>query len=146
METSTVPISCDIGTSDPAVPLALIILLDGVEIYRDNHVNSEVNFKYDLIEDDANHELQFVMLGKTPEHTRLDTQGNITQDAVLSISNVRFDDIAVQQIVTDLAVYTHDFNGTGAEIQDRFYGQMGCNGTVSLKFTTPAYLWLLENQ
>jgi hypothetical protein len=22
---------------------------------------------------------------------------------------------------------------------------MGCNGTVSLKFTAPAYLWLLEN-
>jgi hypothetical protein len=145
METSTVPISCDIGTSDPAVPLALIILLDGVEIYRNNLVNREVKFKYELNGDAAKHELQFVMLGKTPEHTRLDAQGNITQDAVLSISNVRFDDIAIQQIVTNLAVYTHDFNGTQAQTQDRFYGWLGCNGTVSLKFTTPVYLWLLEN-
>jgi len=44
-----------------------------------------------------------------------------------------------------LAQYQHDFNGTGNPTIDKFYGEMGCNGTVSLKFTTPIYLWLLEN-
>jgi hypothetical protein len=48
-------------------------------------------------------------------------------------------------MVTEQAVYTHDFNGTQQEIQDEFYSEMGCNGTVSLKFSTPIYLWLLEH-
>ena len=26
-----------------------------------------------------------------------------------------------------------------------FFGNMGCNGYVSLKFATPIYLWLLEH-
>jgi len=46
---------------------------------------------------------------------------------------------------TELATYTHDFNGTKELTQEKFYGVMGCNGTVSLKFATPIYLWLLEN-
>ena len=56
-----------------------------------------------------------------------------------------FDEIELKQIFIDHAVYTHNFNGTQTEIQDKFYGEMGCNGTVSFKFTTPVYLWLLEN-
>ena len=42
-------------------------------------------------------------------------------------------------------IYRHDYNGTTDPFDDEFYGEMGCNGTVSLKFTTPIYLWLLEN-
>ena len=48
-------------------------------------------------------------------------------------------------MLVEQAVYTHDFNGTQPEIEDTFFGEMGCNGTVSLRFTTPIYLWLLEN-
>jgi hypothetical protein len=42
-------------------------------------------------------------------------------------------------------VYEHDYNGTGTLTQEKFYGQMGCNGTVSLAFCTPIYMWLLEH-
>jgi hypothetical protein len=66
-------------------------------------------------------------------------------DATLAISNLAFDEIKLGHMVTKLATYDHDFNGTKAPVQDRFYGEMGCNGTVSLGFTTPIYLWLLEN-
>jgi hypothetical protein len=47
---------------------------------------------------------------------------------------------------SEQAEYHHDCNGTAQQvILDKFYREMGCNGTVSLKFTTPVYLWLLEN-
>jgi hypothetical protein len=61
------------------------------------------------------------------------------------VSNIQFDGIDCQYLTTTLAQYQHDFNGTGNPTIDKFYGEMGCNGTVSLKFTTPIYLWLLEN-
>ena len=45
----------------------------------------------------------------------------------------------------DKTVYSHDFNGTQSMVNDSFHGRAGCNGTMSLKFSTPMYLWLLEN-
>jgi hypothetical protein len=48
-------------------------------------------------------------------------------------------------MITQQATYTHNFNGAGAETQEKFYGEIGCNGIVSLKFSTPIYLWLLEH-
>jgi hypothetical protein len=61
------------------------------------------------------------------------------------ITDLSFDEILLAQIFVDKATYTHNFNGTGEETQEKFYGELGCNGTISLKFTTPIYLWILEN-
>jgi hypothetical protein len=65
---------------------------------------------------------------------------------VVTVGSFEFEDINVNQIVQDLAVYTHDFNGSATKTQDKFFGSMGCNGTLSLKFSTPIYIWLLENR
>jgi hypothetical protein len=94
---------------------------------------------------DAEHELRFVLKNKTAEHTKIDQDGNIVKDSWLTVSDLSFDEIQLGHIGTELAVYTHDFNGTGNQTQEKFYGTLGCNGSVSLKFTTPIYLWLLEN-
>ena len=99
----------------------------------------------DVAEDEADHELRFVMKNKTVAHTQIDLSGNIVTDARLTISDVAFDEIKLGQMFIDQTQYTHDFNGSQPEITDRFYGEMGCNGTVSLQFTTPIYLWLLEH-
>ena len=95
--------------------------------------------------DDESHVLEFVLSGKTMEHTKITDQGEITSDVRVRIEDIAFDDIVIDQIVSELAEYHHDFNGTQPAIVDQFYGEMGCNGTVRLEFTTPIYLWLLEN-
>ena len=95
--------------------------------------------------DDESHVLEFVLSGKTIEHTKITAQGEITSDVTVRIQDIAFDDIVIDQIVSELAKYHHDFNGTQTATVDRFYGEMGCNGTVRLEFTTPIYLWLLEN-
>ena len=96
-------------------------------------------------QDDAEHELRLVLKNKTAEHTQVDEQGNIITDARLLITDLAFDEITLGHMLVEQAVYTHDFNGNGAMTQDKFYGELGCNGTVSLKFATPMYLWLLEH-
>ncbi len=95
--------------------------------------------------DDESHVLTFVLSGKLPEHTQITEQGEIISDVTVRIEDIAFDDIVIDQIFSELAEYHHDFNGTQPAIIDRFYGEMGCNGTVRLEFTTPIYLWLLEN-
>jgi hypothetical protein len=142
---STVKISCAISTSDTAAPLGMEIWLNDLQIFNQDHITENIKFCYDMLDADAEHELRFVMKNKTAQHTTVDQAGNIIKDACLSIADLAFDEIQLGHVFTELAVYTHDFNGTGNNTQEIFYGTIGCNGTVCLKFTAPVYLWLLEN-
>lgn len=143
--TTSVKISVTIGTTDNSAGLGAEIWLDNQKIFDKENVVGNHEFVYELSDNDAEHELCFVMKNKTVEHTKIDNAGNIVKDACITVSNLTFEEILLGHTLTENAVYTHDFNGVSAEIQDKFYGIMGCNGRVSLKFSTPMYLWLLEN-
>jgi len=142
---TTYQISCNIGTTDPTAKLALEIWLDDQQLWHTEQIAELTSLTFDLEEDEVEHELKFVMKNKDSSHTTVDSNGNILSDAKLTISDLAFDEIKLGQIFIDKSTYTHNFNGNGSEIVDRFYGEIGCNGTISLKFTTPIYLWLLEN-
>lgn len=144
MET-TVTISCEIGTTNPSIPLGIEIWLDQDKIFDLTHVTDSFTFMKNVPDNEAEHNLRFIMKNKLAEHTQIDNVGTIIKDANLTVSNIQFDNIALGQIVINNAVYTHDFNGTGLQTEQKFYGEMGCNGTVSLKFSTPMYVWMLEH-
>lgn len=141
----TVKISFDIETSDDSCPFAVEIVLDNTVLLKNDHVQQKIAFAHDMDDSDGGHELKIEISGKPTDYTKLDEQGNIVKDATLLISNVTIDDLDVHQLFLDTCVYKHDFNGTQPEITDTFYGAAGCNGTISFSFSTPMYLWLLEN-
>ena len=134
-----------VNSTDYSVPLGMRISLDNNVIYENNHVSAPAEIQHQLLDNDSEHELTFEMFGKKPEHTKIDTAGDIVSDAVLSISEVEIDGIDIDYLFQQLTVYHHDFNGTQPPIEEKCYGTMGCNGTVQLKFTSPIYLWFLEN-
>jgi len=140
----TVKISCAVCTTNPAAELGLEVWLDNQKLFDTNHVNDQ-QLEWSISENESDHELRFVMKNKTTDHTQLDEHGKIVQDSRITIQNLCFDGIALGQVFIDHAEYTHDFNGTKDIVTEKFYGEMGCNGTVSLKFSTPIYIWLLEN-
>ncbi len=94
---------------------------------------------------DGQHLLEITLVGKTAEHTKLDDSGNIIEDLLVNVSNICVEEINVDALVWDLAQYHHDQNGTSFMSINKFYGTMGCNGIVKLEFTTPIYIWMLEN-
>ena len=134
-----------LSSTDYSVPLGMRVCLDQKIIYENTHVNSEQQLECQLLDAEADHELTFELFGKKPEHTKINEAGEIVSDAMLSITNLEIDGIDVDQIIQSLAVYHHDFNGTQSPVEDKFYRNLGCNGTLKLKFSTPVYLWLLEN-
>ena len=140
-----ITVSFDLTSSDYTSALGFEVVLDNVSLLSINHVNKPTPVSLEILDNDGEHEFKFVMKNKTPEHTVVDDNGNITKDAMLSIANIAFDDIKLGQVFVDQSVYHHSFNGSQAPVEDKFYGDMGCNGHVSLRFTTPIYLWLLEN-
>ena len=142
---SMVKFSCVVAPSDTSTPLGCEIWIDDACVFDQDHVNEPAVVDHEFSDDDGEHLLRITLKNKLPEHTRIDDQDNIVSDALLSVTEIAFDEIDCTQIVQDQAVYRHNLNSTGPEIEDRFFGDMGCNGTVELKFTTPVYLWLLES-
>ena len=143
---STTKISCTIGTSDPTAELGVEIWLDNSVLFDTDHVTHKVlPLEFTVDDSEGEHELRFILKNKTEEHTICDDNGEIIKDATIEISKVAFEDIELNQLLVDRAIYTHNFNGTGETTTAKFYGTMGCNGTVSLKFSTPIYIWLLES-
>ena len=141
----TILFSCRVGTSDTSAKLGLEAWINNIKFFDSTYVDQSQIISVDLSDDEGNHELRFVMTGKTAEHTKIDEQGNIVKDATLQLSDITIDGIDINQLFQEQSVYTHNFNGTQPEIQSKFYGTAGCNGTISFRFTTPIYLWLLEN-
>jgi len=147
----------DIGTTDAECELGVKITLDGLVIHNNPHLTETYHVSHDISDEDGEHELAIELYGKLPQHTKIDDQGNIVKDAVITVENFNIDDIDISSILTcypnqqypdvpaHVIQYAHDFNGTQPALIDHFHGSMGCNGTVTLKFTSPVYLWLLEN-
>ena len=144
--TPKVTITFNLATTDATAKLGFEAWIDERKFLDLDHVKEIQPVTVELDdEDDVAHELRLVLKNKTTAHTQVDEHGNIVADARLQITDMAFDEIQLRNMVSEQAVYTHDFNGTGKVTEDKFYGELGCNGTVSLKFATPMYLWLLEH-
>jgi hypothetical protein len=153
----TIKLEFDIGTTDAECKLGTRVTLDGTIIYDNPHVTETYHLSHDIYDQSGEHVLDIELYNKLPEHTEINNAGEIVKDAMITINNMNMDGIDISSILTcypndlyldvpdHLVQYHHDFNGTQPPVIDKFHGSMGCNGTVTLKFTTPVYLWLLEN-
>lgn len=143
---NSVCIQLDIDTTDSTAALGFELWLDSVLVVDIDHVQGPQNIQHLINDDDGEHELKFVLKNKTAEHTKIDQAGNIVQDARLIVNNVKIDDIELgHNCFTKLAKYHHSYNTDAEPVVDTFYTEMGCNGHVVLNFSSPVYLWLLDN-
>lgn len=138
-------LSIDIDSTDYSIPLGIEVWLDQERLLDVSHITESIAFSHTFPETPGDHQLRFIIKNKLPEHTTIDENGAIIKDACVSINNIKIDDFDITEVFTQCSVYTHDFNGTQPTVQGHFYKHCGCNGSVEFKFTTPFYLWLLEN-
>lgn len=125
--------------------LRMIVRFDTVTVFDAVLGQDFCDMSYEFQDDESQHCIEIEMQGKLPEHTVINDTGQILQDRVIELRDFRMDDIPLEHDYIDLMTYQHDFNGTQSSGQHKFYGDMGCNGTVKLEFTTPIYLWILEH-
>lgn len=142
---NSVKMSCKIDTTDATAALGLEIWLDDQQIFNCDHVVQPMTFEHEFDDQEKSHQIRWILKNKTFEHTKLNEQGEVVSSACVTVDQIEFENINVDKLLWEKAVYTHDFNGGGPVTTENFYGVLGCNGTVSLDFSTPLYLWLLEN-
>lgn len=138
-------ISFEISPSNAEAPLGAEVWLDQQLIFNTESLTAAELVRCDI--DDAveeEHVLKIILKNKRSEHTVLDDDQNIVVDSLLLLNNFELESIDINQLVYEHAEYCHDFNGNGPAITEKIYGSMGCNGSLSLKFSTPLYVWLLD--
>lgn len=143
MDLSTVSFQARATGSD----LSLLVRFDGQQIFSiDDLPQDFVDITHGFDDSqEQEHVIEIEMLGKIQDHTQVDDQGMILQDRVIEIQKMCLDDIELGYLLTQVAGYHHDGNGTGEPRVEKFFGTMGCNGRVEFRFTSPLYLWLLEH-
>ena len=105
------------------------------------------------LELEKNYELVIKREGKDKYQTIVDN-GEIIKDQLLHISSIEIDEIDIGGLVYE-GVYTPDYpepwatqqKQSGNELRESFKNvkAMGHNGEWKLKFSSPFYMWLLEN-
>lgn len=129
------------GTFFNNVP-AYSILLDSVK-QASGKVSAEskiIEFLAD-IEEDQEHLLEIRLENKTNKDT-VTENGEIIKDTLLNIDSIAIDDIELGELKWSMSEFVGD--DSNRPILQRCVN-LGWNGSYRLKFTSPFYLWLLEN-
>lgn len=137
--------TCTIENNSDFENLGVEFWLDETKFFDSLIAKGITPITYEFAEDEADHSVKIILKNKTAEHTTISDDGKLLSDALISVKNIKFDDIEIDQLFFENAVYTHNYNGSGNWVDEKFYGHMGCNGKVELKFSTPFYMWLLKN-
>ena len=112
-----------------------------------------IEFEHEL-EEGKFYELIIKRAGKGRNQTVINDQGDILKDQLLHIKNIEIDEIDIGALVYE-GVYTPIYpepwatqqKEAGNELTETLKNitRMGHNGTWSLRFSSPFYMWLLEN-
>ena len=85
--------------------------------------------------------LKIALIGKNGiTDTISNDAGEITKDQLLNIGSIFIDDINLGQLVYKNGIFATTDGDLCPEMIN-----LGVNGTWSLKFQVPVYIWLLEN-
>jgi hypothetical protein len=137
----------DISANADCEDIRLEVYINDTSIFQTTAQQTIQTIIYDIDEDPADHELKLVMSGKTSKHTIVDNNDQITSDIFFIINRLEFEELDMTELfcLGRRSRHKHSFNSTQPEFDDEFYGQIGCNGTVFMPFSTPIYLWLFDN-
>ena len=134
------------------------ILVDGKSYYNSEITSTEDNptlieFGAEL-EEDKKYDLIINRSGKNVGQTVVNNKGDILKDQMLHIKRIEIDEIDLGALVFT-ALYTPQYPEpwatqqaeAGKELKEAFTNvtQMGHNGEWKFSFSTPFYMWLLEN-
>jgi hypothetical protein len=141
--------------------LSFVVALSGTfwerrpqfSIWLDDHqvVASEIvsaaqqEIKFERSVDDGPHTLKIRLENKNTNDTVLEN-GEVIKDMLLNIDDVMIDDISLGNILWSaeyILDHPQEYRGQTITKLDNCVN-LGWNGTYVLKFTSPFYIWLLE--
>lgn len=118
-------------------------------ITQDTGVTQLIEFSKEIVE--GNHTLKIRLENKTPADTVKDNNDpvnyTIVKDMLLNIVDIEIDDISVGSLLwSSKYILDKPIKINGASVSEMTgCVNLGLNGAYVFEFTSPFYLWLLEN-
>lgn len=134
------------------------IMVDNQTYFKKNITGSQdkpnvIEFEHEC-EEDKLYQLVIKRSNKSNGQTVVNEKGDILKDQLLNIKTISIDDIDLGSLIYE-GVYTPNYpepwatqqKKQGHELKASFTNvtQMGHNGTWTFGFTSPFYMWLLDN-
>jgi hypothetical protein len=157
-EKETLAFKVGLSRTSDKKPTEFKISINGNVIVQDKLLKSSneteyFEFNYEIAEGDNT--LEITLLNKGFGDTVLDSDGNIISDMLLNIESIEIDEIDLGSLKWTLSVYEPIYperyrveaQKRGDELSPSVKNcvNLGWNGTWKLPFTSPFYIWLLEN-
>lgn len=138
----TVKLNITLSSNYQTHPPKARILLDGKELFR-QHITEQTTFSHQVeVTDGTDHQLAIELRHKLSEHTVIDEQGKIIQDSILQIDSLSIEDIdIIEQLSTNQKQFYYEHSGE----HHILYNTLGVNGRAIINFSSPIYVWMLEN-
>ena len=112
-----------------------------------------IEFEHEL-EEEKTHNLVIKRTGKTKNQTIINDKGDILKDQLLVIKRIEIDEIDIGALVYE-GEYTPEYpepwatqqRESGNDLKNSYKNvtRMGFNGSWNFRFSSPFYMWLLEN-
>jgi hypothetical protein len=122
-------------------PGARVYINDNL-IFDDLVINSKEIFWQSALEE-GDHKIVIEMHNKKEGDTVLDSEDNILKDVILNIDNISIDDIDLDQLLHTNSTYYPQSEYAPGIVKECV--NLGWNGRWELAFSSPVYLWFLEN-
>ena len=134
------------------------IMINDQSVFKQDITGTEtkpdvIEFYHEL-EENAEYNLVIKRSGKDRNQTIINEKGDILKDQLLAIKKIEIDEIDIGTLVYT-GVYKPEYpepwasqqKQAGVELEESFTNvtHMGHNGTWTFKFSSPFYMWLLEN-
>ena len=134
------------------------ILLDDKSYFNGDITGSQakpdtIEFEHEL-DEGKEHNLTIKRSGKIKGQTVVNDNGDILKDQLLHIKSIEIDEINIGSMIYK-GVYTPEYpepwatqqKQAGIKLEESFTQvlQMGFNGRWKFNFSSPFYVWLLEN-
>lgn len=145
------------GSSLKKQPKIRILINDQEQVNEQLIVaeNTTQYFEFDATLQEGSCFLGIELLNKTTSDTVLDSDGNIIEDLLLNIDSVEIDEIDLGSLLWTMSDYIPDYpeqyrlemgkQGKDLPVSLKNCVNLGWNGRWTLNFTSPFYIWLLEN-
>ena len=112
-------------------------------------------FTFDAEVKEGESSIRIQLKNKTDEDTVRDINGDIIKDMILNVESIEVDEINLRQMLWTHSNYRPNYplsfvseqNKLGIKLEDSVKNcvNLGWNGDWTISFTSPFYIWLLEN-
>lgn len=137
----SITLSSDYWNNPPKVK----VYIDDTEIFNDSISDRKI-ISWDGLLAEGKHKLTIEMYDKNKYQTVVEGD-KIIKDQILNIDEIGFDDIDIGHLKHALSNYYPNKNVYNHDVPSQITNcvNLGYNGRWELEFTTPIYMWLLEN-